>query len=439
MMRKFIFLTSYSLKKKIKSKSFIITNIVLLLIIVAIANFDSIIKFFGGDFAEHFDIYVVDNTGISFETFKEKYESLNGLVIEDEADTEVIEYTEDLEKLKEKIKETNDIVIVFDYDDNYRASLISYDYIDLTVYQAIYQSLNETKYDVLLNSSSIDKEELANIEKDILIDRVILDEEKDKEEENIKALLGVAVSIMLLPVFMLIMFLIQIIGGEINEEKTTRSMEIIISNVDAKTHLFSHLIADNVFMIFQSILLAIYGLVGVSVKNMLGGGIGGKIVESSTTRMGEIVSVVTSSAVMEKFSYVVPVAIILLLLSFFAYSLLAAVLASMSTNLEDYQQVQTPVVMILLAGFYLSLMSSLFEGSTFIKVTSFIPLLSCMINPALLITDTISLLDSIISIIILAVFDVVIYIYGIRIYKVGILNYYSNNLFKRMFKALKKK
>ncbi len=439
MMRKFIFLTSYSLKKKIKSKSFIITNIVLLLLIIAIANFDSIIKFFGGDFAEHFDIYVVDNTGMSFETFKEKYEALNGFVIEDDGDTKVIEYTDDVEELKEKIKDTSDIIIIFDYDDSYKASLISYDFIDLTVYQTIYQSLNETKYTVLLNNSSIDKEELENIEKDIVIDRVILDEDKNKDEENIKALLGVAMSIMLLPVFMLIMFLIQIIGGEINEEKTTRSMEIIISNVDAKTHLFSHLIADNAFMILQSILLCVYGLIGAAVRNLVGGGLGGKLVENSTSTAGEIISVVTSSTVMDKFSYVIPVAVVLLLLSFFAYSLLAAVLASMSTNLEDYQQVQTPILMVLLAGFYLSLMSSLFEGSTFIKIMSYIPLLSCMINPALLITDTISLLDSIISIIILAVFDVVIYFYGIRIYKVGILNYYSNSLFKRMFKALKKK
>ena len=82
--------------------------------------------------------------------------------------------------------------------------------------------------------------------------------------------------------------------------------------------------------------------------------------------------------------------------------------------------------------------ASLFDGSTFIKVTSYIPLLSCMINPTLLITDTISLLDSVISIIILLVFDIVIYIYGLRIYKVGILNYSSNKLFRRMFKAMKK-
>ena len=438
MIRKFMFLTGYSIKKKIKSKSFIITNIILLFIVVAITNIDSIIKFFGGDFNEDYTIYVVDKTGISYDVFKNNYENINGAIIETPNKVDLVLYEDNIDTLKEKIEKTKDVIVVFQNDETFTASIISYDYIDLTNYQTIYQSLNRTKYDVLLNNSSIDKDELAAIEKDIEVERVILNNKKSSEEETINSLLGIGSSIVLLPVFMLIMFLIQIIGGEINEEKTTRSMEIIISNVDAKTHLFSHLIADNVFILVQSVLLGLYGFVGTMIKSSLGGGIGGKVIDSSSSEFDQILNVVTSSNVLDKLTYVIPVAIILLILSFFAYSLIAAVLASMSTNLEDYQQVQTPIVMILLAGFYLSLMSSLFDGSTFIKVTSYIPLLSCMINPTLLITDTISLLDSIISIIILLVFDIVIYIYGLRIYKVGILNYSSNKLFRRMFKAMKK-
>ena len=438
MIRKFMFLTGYSIKKKIKSKSFIITNIILLFIVVAITNIDSIIKFFGGDFNEDYTIYVVDKTGISYDVFKNNYENINGAIIETPNKVDLVLYEDNIDTLKEKIEKTKDVIVVFQNDETFTASIISYDYIDLTNYQTIYQSLNRTKYDVLLNNSSIDKDELAAIEKDIEVERVILNNKKSSEEETINSLLGIGSSIVLLPVFMLIMFLIQIIGGEINEEKTTRSMEIIISNVDAKTHLFSHLIADNVFILVQSVLLGLYGFVGTMIKSSLGGGIGGKVIDSSSSEFDQILNVVTSSNVLDKLTYVIPVAIILLILSFFAYSLIAAVLASMSTNLEDYQQVQTPIVMILLAGFYLSLMSSLFDGSTFIKVTSYIPLLSCMINPTLLITDTISLLDSVISIIILLVFDIVIYIYGLRIYKVGILNYSSNKLFRRMFKAMKK-
>ena len=77
MMQKFMFLVNYGLKKKLKSKAFIISNIVLIVLLVAIINIDSIINYFGGDFNENVNIYVIDNTNESFDTFKTNYESIN--------------------------------------------------------------------------------------------------------------------------------------------------------------------------------------------------------------------------------------------------------------------------------------------------------------------------------------------------------------------------
>ena len=48
MRNKLWFLTKISLEKKIKSKWFVTTNILLLVLIICLANVDSIIKFFGG-------------------------------------------------------------------------------------------------------------------------------------------------------------------------------------------------------------------------------------------------------------------------------------------------------------------------------------------------------------------------------------------------------
>ncbi len=240
---------------------------------------------------------------------------------------------------------------------------------------------------------------------------------------------------------MILIFLIQIIGGEINEEKTTRSMEIIISNVSSKVHLFSHIIADNIFMIIQSLLLGLYGMIGWVIRSLTGAG---SIISENATSgasgvVSEVVDVIEKSGILDKLSYVLPITIALVLLSFFAYSFLSAVLASMSTNLEDYQQIQTPIMMFCLASFYLSLMSSLFQGSNFIKIISYIPLISCMLSPTLLIAGQITILDSIIALIIQLLFIIIIYRYGIRVYKVGILNYSSDKIWRRMFKAAKTK
>ena len=64
MNKKFKFLTSDSIKKKISTKSFKIINIVLCIIIVCAVNLDSIIKLFGGDFDDPIIIYVVDEANI---------------------------------------------------------------------------------------------------------------------------------------------------------------------------------------------------------------------------------------------------------------------------------------------------------------------------------------------------------------------------------------
>ena len=62
MSKKFWFLTKQSLNKKIKSKWFIGVNILLLLVIVALINMNSIISFFGGDFNETTKVLVIDKT-----------------------------------------------------------------------------------------------------------------------------------------------------------------------------------------------------------------------------------------------------------------------------------------------------------------------------------------------------------------------------------------
>ena len=71
-----------------------------------------------------------------------------------------------------------------------------------------------------------------------------LDENKNDLEENMNIIMSSVFPILILPFFMLSLFLVQMIGAEVNDEKTTRGMEIIISNVSPKTHFFSKIIAS---------------------------------------------------------------------------------------------------------------------------------------------------------------------------------------------------
>ena len=100
--------------------------------------------------------------------------------------------------------------------------------------------------------------------------------------------------IIILPFFMLTVFLVQMIGAEINDEKTTRGMEIIISNVSPKVHFFSKVLAGNIFVLLQGSLLIIYFLIGLLVRYILGSG-------NITTGMGAEISGILSSALSTDF------------------------------------------------------------------------------------------------------------------------------------------
>mgnify|MGYP006985849785 CR=1 FL=1 len=111
----------------------------------------------------------------------------------------------------------------------------------------------------------------------------------------------------------------------------------------------------------------------------------------------------------------------------------------MTTSTEDFQQLQTPIMMIIMVGYYLAIMASQFEGALFIKIVSYIPMLSFMLSPGLFILGQISLIELGISTAITGVFTFFLFKYGLRIYKVGILNYSSSKLWKKMFQSLKTK
>jgi ABC-2 type transport system permease protein len=237
-----------------------------------------------------------------------------------------------------------------------------------------------------------------------------------------------------MPLFMLILFLVQMIGAEVNEEKTTKSMEIIISNVSPKTHFLSKVLSSNLFVIIQGGLLIIFVLLGIGIRYFLTSGdlLGG--LGSEVTGFVEGLSL---NGAAETLSLMLPILLVMIMLTFVAYSLLAGILASMTTNLEDFQQLQTPIVIISLIGYYLSMMASMFSGSVFIKIMSYIPFISSMLSPTLYVMGEIGVIDLVISIGLLLGTIYILIKYGLRIYKVGILNYSQSGLWKKMFKAMK--
>ena len=437
MKNKLWYLTNVSLKKKMKTKWFVAANLVLLVLIVGFVNIDSIIGFFGGDFNEDQKIIVLDETNQVTTLFEQNVKTTLESVDSDQEIT-VTSSTEDIATLKEEAKENKQILIVFSFDEEnmLEAQVISKKNIPTLTYQLISQSLNATKQQVELAHSSIDPEELARLSSPIQITREILDDQASNQDENMQLIMTTVFPTLILPIFMLVIFLVQMIGAEINEEKSTRSMEIIISNVSPKTHFFSKILSANIFVISQALLLLFYAGIALLIRSVIAPGFN---LASLGEGVGSALQAIEATGIVAKLGYIIPLALILLVLSFLAYSLVAGILASMTVNMEDFQQIQTPIMFICLAGYFLAIMSGLFDGSILIRMLSYVPFISCLLSPALLVIGQIGIIDIVISIIVLALFNWWLIHYGLKIYKVGILNYSQDKMWSRLFKAAKEK
>ena len=429
---KFWFLTKMSLEKKIKNKTFIIVNILLFIVLVALMNIDKIVLFFGGNFDKQNNIMIVDNTNKTYEIFKNTMEKEETII--DTGLKYKITKIDDEKKARKKVKKDEDIVIVINEDDDniIKTTMITYGYINSNLYQLINSSITAAKQKLAMEEVGISPDDLNKISKSVEIKREYVEKNKSEEEEKNEFVMGVVTPIVILPFFMLITLVVQMVGAEINEEKSTRSMEIIISNVSTKVHFFSKILASNLFIVMQCLLLGVYSLVGMLLR-------GGKSLDSiqNIDAISQVTSGMDINGILNSVISDIPMVIILMIITLFGYSLIAGILASMTTNMEDFQQLQTPIFVVSLVGFYLAIMNSMFDGALFIRILSYVPFISAILSPSLLVTGVIGFKDILLSILLMVVVIYLLIKYGLKIYKEGILNYSSTKLWKKMLEALK--
>ena len=424
------FLIKQSLKKKMDTKWFKIVNVLICLLLIGVINIDKIINVFGGDFKDTINIYLTGDNNY-LEGFN-AYFLTNKKILNDERSYEVAYSSDSVDTLKEKIADTNNIVVNINLDttEYLKADIISYNKIDTVTYNLLSASLTGMKTSMALNYNGLSSEEMAKITSPISINRVVTNEKEITASEDAT---NMSLVVFLVPFFMLIVLLVQMIGAEINDEKTTRGMEIIISNVPAKVHFLCKIASSTIFVIAQSLLLLLYSGLGFLIHGGLGAGLG----ESNI--IGNWFASLQASGTLDLLAKGAPILIVIFLLSFFVYATLAGVLASMTTSAEDFQQLQTPLMIVLMLGYYIGIMAAAFKGSIFIRIISYIPFLSSMVAPITYILGETTIVDLGISAVVLLITCIFLFKYGIRVYKVGILNYSSKDLWKKVFKSLKVK
>ena len=402
------FLLWFSLRRKIWRKSFFISNAIILAIIVTLSNIDQIISFFSSDEVDVYEIYYQDS-------FNQGYEVLLSQTISDLDDSQITVYFGQTEIVDES-------AINLRMDESFVVSIESESSIPSSLYNAIVQSLNQIKLIEQSSQYDLSLEEVMRLSTPVIIDRAILDEEVQSEEE---VLIGQGSAyVITVPLFIALVFVIQMVGMEIFEEKSTKSTEIILSNVTPQEHLFAKIASANLFSWFQFLLFVVFGLMGLTSRNALMSVAPELAVVDLTDFTNEIVSVL-------------PVVLILYIMTNITYSFIMAILSATAYEMEDFQKIISPLMITMVIGFYIGIFSIFVPDTLFSVVIAHIPLFSLFIAPALWVSGVLSWVNIAVIVALQMALVYILYRYGAKIYKQAILDYSGQGVFTRLWKVVR--
>lgn len=397
-MNKFFLVLGHTYWSRLKSKAFIITTAILLLLVLAVANIDSIIKLFESD-KDTSEVIVVNNSTLIY----------SGLVesLKDNDAINLTEYKEGLEEGKEVVKnEDYDALLVIDEDTKslpeitYYAKSIAGDEI-----QSILESnLQVIKDSILIEQAGIDEDTLLEMNQPVNIEKLALDESAKTDEE-----LDIARGIVYVMIFILYMAVLiygQMIATDVATEKSSRVMEILISSASPVTHMFAKIIGIALLGVTQAVIVGIGGFLAILPK-----------LEDIKSGLFEELGLESISPTL--FLY----AILFFLLGYLLYATIAAMFGSLVSRVEDLQQLLMPMIILILIAFFIAMFGLNVPEAKFITVSSFIPFFSPMIMFLRIGMLEVPSWEIALSIGILVGTIIILGLIGARIYRGGVLMY----------------
>ncbi len=176
-MNKFFLVLGHTYWTRLKSKAFIITTSVLLLLVLGIANIESIIKIFDSE-KEAKEVIVINESPLIYSNLASNLEGNDRV--------RLIEYEKDIaDGEKEVKKEKYDALLVIKEDENalpnltYYAQSIAADE-TLSILESNLQMIKDS---ILIEKSGIDEGTLAEMNQPVKIEKHALDESAKTDEE----------------------------------------------------------------------------------------------------------------------------------------------------------------------------------------------------------------------------------------------------------------
>ncbi|MEC2077956.1 ABC transporter permease [Metabacillus fastidiosus] len=412
-MNKFWLILGQTYLNKIKTKSFIITTVITLLLMLGVTNIDRIFQAFENEDEVKSKIAVIDESGKLFSLFNENMSELDKKI--------------QIEKAKENESELDKRVLEGDIDgyvilsstenEIIRGTYKSMSMTETDIPYTIEQALQQVKIKIGSEKLNLNSEQLDQLFSAVQLKKVALEENAKSEEELNQA--RVLVYILLFIIYFSVIFYASMIAMEVATEKSSRVMEILISSVSPVQHMFAKILGIGLLSLTQLalILIVTFGSLKANLsnlQNMAGGFLGFSDLPAST------------------FIY----AGIFFLLGYFLFATLAAFLGSLVSRIEDVNQMITPMTLLIVAAFMIAMFGLGNPEAPFITITSYIPFFTPMIMFLRVGLLNLPFWEIALSIGVLLGTIILLAVIGARIYKGGVLFYGKTPSWKDVKKVL---
>ena len=398
--------TKFTMKDMLQRKSFIITTIIFLIMIVIGFNIPNFMKMLNKD-SDVNKIEIIDSGNV----FEGTLESLKKL----DTGYEIQILNEDYEKIKEKIKneEIDSAIIVEKQDENIKIRYIVKSATMMSgVPENIISTLNTLYTNIQINKLGLTEEQLKSITPNF---EFALEQTDEEASGNVYAMM-----LLSLVLFYAIYFCAYQVSSSITTEKTSKIIETLVTSTSPKTIVLGKTLGIGIVGLLQMILLV--GTALISAKIFLEPGILDSIID---------VSKITP--------YLGIITIIYFIFGYFEYALLYALTGSTVSKPEDIQSANGPVAILAVIGFYLSYFTMMNPASELNIFASIFPISSPFCMPFRIMMGLAKPTDVIISIVILLITGIIIAKIAIKIYSNAILNYGTKMSFNDIVKMYKEK
>lgn len=396
----------FTMKDMVKRKSFIISTIIFLVMIIVGFNVPKILKSIKGEDTVD-KLLIVDESNV----FEGALESLKKLDTGYEIEIANLKYDEVKEKIQSE--EIESAIFVEKQEENIKIKYIVKDATMMEeVPEDIISTINTLYTNIQISKLGLTEEQLKSITPNF---EFSLEQTDEKANENVFAMMLLSIVL-----FYAIYFCAYQVSSSITTEKTSKIIETLVTSTSPKTIVLGKTIGIGIVGLLQMILLV--GTALISAKVFL--------------EPGMIEQVLDMSAITP---YLGIVTIIYFILGYFAYALLYALTGSTVSKPEDIQSANGPVAMLAVIGFYLSYFTMMNPTSEMNIFASLFPISSPFCMPFRIMMGLAKPTDVLISIAILIVTILVIAKVTIKIYSNAILNYGTKMSLKDIINVYKDK